>query len=234
MMAKWMSRSTWVGASTLALTQLAVASSTLNLTDTVTATGTGNGQTYNVYYSGLAANGTITPTNTFSIGDSFNGTNLATGHPYTPTGADFKISSTAPSIWNFQDDYAFTTSGATVQSVVIGLPTYGGIGLDDLQARIIYAAGNGAPTLGAPAGGTLVDSWQSVSGSAGLYNITMPTGIAGGSYILQIRGEAASGGGSYGGALSFTAVPLPAAMPLLLSSIAGIGVFARRRRLVLA
>jgi hypothetical protein len=234
MTSKWMSRPTWVGALTLALTQLAAANSTLNLTDTVTATGTGSGQTYNVYNSGFAANGTIVPTNTFSIGDSFNGTNLATGRPYTSTGTDFNISGTVPNVWNFQDDYAFSTSGATVQSVVIGLPGYGGTGLGDLQARIIYAAGNAAPTLGAPAGGTLVDSWQSVSSSAGLYNITMPTGIAGGSYILQVRGEAASGGGSYGGVLSFTAVPLPAALPLLLSGIAGVGVFARRRKLVVA
>lgn len=230
MTVKWMSRPTWVAALSLALTQMAAANSTLNLTDTITAMGTGTGQTDNVYYPGFAANGTIIPTNTFSIGDSFNGTNLATGRPYTSTGTNFKNSGAVPNVWNFQDDYAFSTGGATVQSVVIGLPSYGGVGLDDLQARIIYAAGNGAPTLGAPAGGTLVDSWQSVTGSAGLYNITMPTGIAGGSYILQIRGEAAPGGGSYGGTLAFTPVPLPAALPLLLSGIAGVGVLAGRRR----
>jgi hypothetical protein len=63
-----------------------------------------------------------------------------------------------------------------------------------------------------------------------------PTLVTGtGEYVLQIAGVATSaGGGSYTAGIGVTAVPLPAAVPLLLSGMAGLGAMARRRRVSLA
>jgi hypothetical protein len=203
---------------------------TLDLTDTVTATGTGAGQTYTVTPSGLPGNAIISPTTTFNLGNTLNlsssNTNFNLDPPYS-LGAN---GSGGP--WNFQDDYAFSTTGATVQSALITLTST----LSDLQARLIYAAGNTAtsadPILGPPPGGTVVDSWQTLTLGGTSITDTLATPFAPGSYILQVRGEATPGGSSsYGGAISFTAVPVPAALPLLLSGVAALGVLGRRRKI---
>jgi len=139
---------------------LAFANSALTVTDTITASGTNTNYAANTY-----------------TGYGPNGTNPTTGTPYPSTGLDFGLSTGGVNTWNFQHDYNFSTTGATVQSVLIGLPTYGSTGRTNLQARIIYQAGNPAPTVGATAAGTVVDSWQSVSGPLGFYNIIMPAGL---------------------------------------------------------
>jgi hypothetical protein len=213
----------------------AFAATVLNVTDTVTNTGSVGTPTYTVTPVG-PANSTISPTTTLTLGDAFNGS----GQVATP--ANFGVAATGSGgPWNFQDDFNFATSGgSTIYTATIALPTVtaGGTttGLTDLQARIIYGVFNGSPvngppTLGPPAGGTLVDSWQTLNlGPNGSYTVTMPTGFAAGSYILQIRGEAAAAGGAYGGTIGFTAVPLPAALPLLLSGLGLMGSLARRKR----
>jgi hypothetical protein len=87
-----------------------------------------------------------------------------------------------------------------------------------------------AQLLGTPASGTKVDSWQDFTLFGTSYNVTLPTGFAAGDYIMQIRGEA-TGPGGYGGTFAFSAlpVPLPAALPLLLSALGGLGAMLRRR-----
>jgi hypothetical protein len=63
-----------------------------------------------------------------------------------------------------------------------------------------------------------------------------PTLVMGtGEYVLKIAGVATSaGGGSHTAGIGVTAVPLPAALPLLPSGMAGSGAMARRRRVSLA
>jgi len=57
----------------------------------------------------------------------------------------------------------------------------------------------------------------------------MPMKVAVGASLIS--GVATSaGGGSYTAGIGVTAVPLPAALPLLLSGMAGLGAMARRRR----
>ena len=201
---------------------------TLNLTDTVTATGTGSGQSYTVTSSGLPGNGTISPTTSFNLGNTLNLSGSNTIFNLDPPYSLGANGGSGP--WNFQDAYAFSTTGATIQSALITLTST----LTDLQARLIYAAGNTStsadPVLGPPPGGTVVDSWQTLTLGGTSITDTLATPFAPGSYILQVRGEATAGGSSsYGGAISFTPVPLPAALPLLVSGIAGLGVLGRRR-----
>jgi hypothetical protein len=61
------------------------------------------------------------------------------------------------------------------------------------------------------------------------YTATMLNTIAAGNYILQIRGEAAAAS-TYSGTITFTPVPLPATVIMLLSGLGLLGVVAARRR----
>jgi hypothetical protein len=212
---------------TLAVAASAVhADTVLDLTDTVTF----NGTSYVVNPSGLASS-TITGANSLSLGDAFNnGTNLSTG-------SNFNSQATGSgSPWNFQDDYVFNVTGSTtVQVAAISFgstPSNPGgsyTGLTDLQARLIGASGNAAPTVGAPVGGTLIDAWSNFSFNGVNEVDSLPTGVGAGTYILQIRGEAASPA-SYGGTITFTPVPLPSTALLMLSGLGGMGLLTRRRR----
>jgi hypothetical protein len=192
-----------------------------NVTDSITNIGSIASENYLVTPSGLTGNGTISPTISYTLGDAFNGSGQLA------TGADFGATATGSGgPWNFQDDSYFSTTGATLQTAVISTSLNA---LTNLQVRLINLAGNSvAPVLGSPAGGTLVDSWQDFTLGSTSYNVTLPKGFSAGDYILQIRGEA-TGAGSYGGSIAFTPVPLPAALPLLLSALGGLGFAARRR-----
>ncbi len=207
----------------LALPTAATAASILNLGDTVTAAGTGASQTLTVTNSTQPANAPITPSVAFAFGNALNG-GPASGQ--VSTGTDFNLTG---GTWNFQDDYYFTTSGAQVTGAAISIPTAPGASLTDLQARIIMVSGNPTPTIGAPVGGTVVDSWFTLNvGSSSFFSLGTGTLTPGVQYELQVRGEAA-GSSAYGGAILFTPVPLPAALPLLLSALGGLFGFLRPR-----
>jgi len=192
----------------------------LNRTDTITYPGSvGPGVT--VTTTSLT-NAPITPDVTFTLGHTLSG-----GLQNFPD--NFVNGSSSGPKWNFYDDFFFTTTGATVDAAVISI-NRAGLGVSNLQARIFTADGNPAPTLTAlSTGSTLVDSWQNTSCGAASCVITLPTDFPAGNYDLQIRGLAASGGGSYGGDINFSAVPLPAAAWLLISGLAGLGGLARRK-----
>jgi hypothetical protein len=199
---------------------------TFNITDNVTYTGTA------VAVDQLnAANGVISPTVSYSLGDAYNGAPIASDFPST-------IATGNGGPWNFYDDYVFTVgpSGSTIQSALISFST-GVTGISDLQGRIIGVTGtfNAANNLGAPASGdTLVDSWMNTTPAAGVNTVNLNTTAFGpGTYDLQIRGEVAGSpaSGAYGGSVTFTAVPLPAALPLLLSGLGLFGgLYGRRRK----
>jgi hypothetical protein len=195
---------------------------------------TNSGGTPTVALSGFPDNGPVGTTISYSLGNAF-------GPGQTVLGADFTTTQTGgqsvpgallpDSGWNFYDDYRFSLDppGSTSNTAVITLTNPQGPAVSNLEIRLFSTGGgaNSAPVLGAPLGGTIVDAWSSVF-PGGSFVYTLPHAFAGGSYDLQIRGMAASGS-SYGGTVNFTPVPLPAALPLLLS---GFGLVAglRRRR----
>ncbi len=179
------------------------------------------------------AMGVITPTISYGISNSFNGSPIAGNFPGN-------LATGAGGPWNFYDDYVFTVgpSGSNIQSALVSFSTEFA-GISNLQGRIIGVSGAFDPTanLGAPASGTLVDSWMNTSPVNGVNTVNLNgTAFGPGTYDLQIRGEVlgtpASGG--YGGSITFTPVPLPAALPLLLGGLGLFGAVRGRRRVFAA
>lgn len=131
----------------------------------------------------------------------------------------------------FFDDYVFTIASSNIDSWTASLNLGSLVGLSNLRVRLFNVAGNtnGAGTLdvvtGAPAGGSLLDSWSTpVSGGTGSYVIFNPAVLARGTYDLQVEADV-SGivSGTYVGQLNASPVPLPAALPLLLSGLGLVG-----------
>jgi hypothetical protein len=139
----------------------------------------------------------------------------------------------------FQDSYKFTVSqGASGDVLTVSLnlgtvaPTFD---ISNLQFRLYEVASSTVqPGLGIPPGSTLIKAWMGTSGpSNGTAIQANFSGIQAGTYFLDVAGTAdGSSGGTYVGQLNLAPVPLPAALPLLLS---GLGLFgALRRRAALA
>ena len=167
---------------------------------------------------------TVSPTVTYDLGDTFNQSGS------TSTASDFGSSASGSGgPWNFQDNFNFSTTGATIHGTEIAFQT----DLTHLQARIISQSGvdnsNGKQLIGGGGVVTIINGWTNFTAGPVDWTVLMPALVQPGNYILQIRGEAATPG-SYGGTLTFDPVPLPAALPLLLSGLAGLyGFFGRRR-----
>jgi hypothetical protein len=175
----------------------------------------------------------ITPTTSYSLNDAFNGAPNANSLPNPPVSGTLSN----PGPWNFYDDYVFTIGGsANVRTAVISF-TNGIVGIGDLQGRIItttapYNATLAVANLSNPPSSPSVvveDGWTTDEiGASGFYTVTLNQhAFTPGTYDLQIRGEVGSSdSGSYGGSISFSPVPLPAAMPLLISALGLMGVAA--------
>lgn len=176
----------------------------------------------------------VPPTGSFAFSNSFNGSGGV------PTGSILGASATGSGgPWNFQDNILFNTNGALVQAQAIASLT----SVSDLQIRVISLTNpathnpwdiTNAPSIPALLGGsgvvTILNGWTNfVYNPLNLdYAATMANTIAPGSYILQIRGDAAAGS-TYSGNINFTAVPLPAGLWLLLSGTGLLGGWMRRR-----
>jgi hypothetical protein len=185
---------------------------------------------------------TASPT-TYTFDDTFNQTKgVATvsdfgSSVYKCPGGPNCLTSNPLLTWNFQDNYDFTTqsSGPQVQGAVLSfsIPGYG-VGLENVQARIVAYASNqqGAAQLVSASIPAVVDGWKTVTtaGGVNLYTATLnSTTLAPGTeYVLQVRGEALTAG-SYNGSVTFTPVPIPAGIVLLLSGIAGVMALVRYR-----
>jgi hypothetical protein len=212
----------------------ASAAEVMNLTSTVFNAGTPAAENYTVTSTGLAAPSiTVPPTSQFTIGNTFNesGSNTILNN--------FGASATGSGgPWNFQDNFAFTTSAATVKSTSIAFTS----DVSDLQARIISATdpngfavpvttnsnAAGQELVGGPSVVTVINGWTTSVNQPVDYTVVLPKALVAGSYILQVRGEG-SPTATYGGTVTFTPVPLPAGFPLLISGLGALAGFGFRK-----
>lgn len=226
---------------TLAMTVPAVAA-TVNINSTITNLGTPAAEAYATTPGSTA--GAIVETAPTQESVNFGNTFNQAG--FLSTAANFGAAATGTGgAWNFQDNILFTVAGATVQATASALTS----SVTDLQVRVVALpsaadaasanafvnlSANAATLLGSTSTGLVVqpgDSWQSLTIGSTDITATLPATLAAGTYVLQVRGEAASAGASYSGSAVFTPVPLPAAAWLLLSGIGGLGAWARKRKL---
>ena len=161
----------------------------------------------------VSALGTITPNGTVAFSNS----NVTSG--------------TVASPYNFLDRWSFTLGAdASVSSIAAtiyftgpsGSPTFG---ISNLQVNLVSNPVSGPPLV----------SWLTVTtpapGLNQLVALVPPSPLGAGNYFLEVRGTVATPG-AYSGSLiaSPSVVPLPAALPLLLSGLGAFGVFGARRR----
>jgi hypothetical protein len=105
--------------------------------------------------------------------------------------------------------------------------------IDNLQFRLFEVSSSSTPpSLGVPAGSTPVTAWKGIAGNDNGATISASfNNVSSGTYFLQVAGTAdGTAGGTYVGQLNLSPVPIPAALPLLLSGVLGVGLLARRRK----
>lgn len=195
----------------LSLAQSAMANSVLVLSDELTSSGTTTSGAVNTPPPGASAY-----ENTFSA-------------PTTPIPS-------APG-WGFYDDFVFTVTGSQIDSITSTINLGDSSAIDGLQVRLYNEAGNTPlPVTGVPNGSTLVDAWSTTvtlaPGMTGTVDVLPGTTLTAGTYVLEVRGNVTgTAGGGYSGTLNVAPVPLPAALPLMLTGMGLLGGVFRRRRL---
>lgn len=210
-----------------ALLSVANQASALSLSYEQTSTGTtatGNSTTYS----------NVTTTSD-SYGNSAAQDFTVFGHPTTPFFTDPNTSVS----YGFYDDYVFTIGSNTVDSITSTINLGSLSAISNLTVRLYNASSNPTlPVLGRPVGGA-IDAWSTSLSFApnlsGTTAVLAPQTLSAGTYVLEVRGNVTgSGGGAYSGTLSLTPVPLPAALPFLLSGLGLFGGLSRRVRLLTA
>lgn len=184
---------------------------------------------YSKTASGTTGSGVITHANTpdsYFYGNSYG--NLTTTL-YTPASGTY-----AGVNFEFYDDYVFTISGSTVNSVSSTVNLGNILSIDNLQARLYNTSGNSTlPVLGAPVGGA-IEAWSTTYSGVNNSNVTVSVlnnvQLSAGTYVLELRGSVSgSAGGSYSGALNVAPVPVPSAFWLMGSALVGLGTIGRKR-----
>jgi hypothetical protein len=144
--------------------------------------------------------------------------------------------------YSFQDTYEFSVSQVASGGVLAvslnlgsGTPIFD---ISNLQLRLYEVTSTSVkPGPGLPPGSTLITAWMGTSGpSTGQSIQTQFSGLTAGTYFLDVAGTAdGSSGGAYVGQINFSPpvapVPLPAALPMLLSGLGllgGAGIWRRR------
>jgi hypothetical protein len=177
--------------------------------------------TYEQTAAGRTGSGTITDYSQLPVSDFF-GNNLAkaTGTLGAPADPGF----------TFYDDYIFSVANSTVDAASFVLNEGRTLAISNLQMRLYEVAGNSPlPVLGdSPAG--LMANWSTPISSNGSTTDLGTTMLTSGTYVLEVRGDVTgTAGGSYAGLIDLQPVPVPAALPLLLSGLGLLGGLVRKR-----
>jgi hypothetical protein len=140
----------------------------------------------------------------------------------------------ASDTYNFYDDFEFTVAASTIDAVSSTINLQNLLQVDNLQMRVYTAAGNSPlPVLGSVNG--LQAGWSTpvnftVGSESGQISALSDVMLGAGTYVLEVRGDVVgTSGGSYSGNLNLSPVPLPAALPLLLSGLGLLGGLIRKR-----
>lgn len=177
----------------------------------------------------LDATTTSAGTTYFNTNPTLSGSTYSYANTITGTGQPVAGGSVG-----FYDDYVFTIAASTADSVTSTI-NLGASQISNLQASLFSYSGGAVPLLPSalPPGTVQIDGW-STAFSYGSYTVIAPVTLTAGTYALEIRGTVPTAGasGTYSGVLNLSAapVPLPAGMPLLLSGVAGLAIWGRRRR----
>ena len=130
---------------------------------------------------------------------------------------------------SFYDAFVFTVSPSQTDSIssTINLGSTFDIDGSSFQERLYKYTGT-APIVGPVSGA--YDLWTAPAPGGGTVAVLPDTYLGAGTYVLEVRGDVTgTSGGGYSGTLQLTPVPLPAALPLLLSGLGALGVLRRRR-----
>ena len=143
------------------------------------------------------------------------------------------VSAINPTGSEFYDDYVFTIGGSSLSSITATINLGSTFSIDNLNVRLFSWSGSaeqssGQVTIGNPPA-TPLQAWTYATGT-GEVAVIDKSGLSAGTYVLQVRGNTSGLGGTYVGTLNVTPVPLPAALPLLMSGLGLFGgLFGRRR-----
>lgn len=158
------------------------------------------------------------------------------GQTFTAATADIN-SAVIPqgTAYGFVDTYVFSITSATANSVTSTINLANIIGINNFEERLYSFTG--APVLGNP-GSSLVQAWTlPIGNNQGFATVIDQTNLAAGTYALEIRGDVfGQFGGSYAGVLNLASVPVtgapvpvPAAIWLMGSALAGLFSVVRKR-----
>ncbi len=135
----------------------------------------------------------------------------------------------------FYDAFLFVVPDASIDSITTSIDLTDISSISNLQVRLFDFSLNPTPNEPNPPNGPVINaSWNQVPLSGGETEMidTIPTTtLTAGTYVLEVRGNViGANGGSYSGTLNVSPVPVPGALPLLLSGLGLLGGAASRRR----
>jgi hypothetical protein len=143
------------------------------------------------------------------------------------------LGTSAVGAYDFQDSYRFTVGTSASGDTLLATLGLGALfDITNLQFRLYEVPSATTQPLvgGIPSGSILITSWMGLPTGSNSVSAEF-NGIQSGTYILDVAGIASgTGGGTYIGSLNLQPVPLPAALGLMLSGLAGLGTLARRRK----
>ncbi len=157
--------------------------------------------------------GTLYYGNSFTLSDS-------------PSVFKDSTNATISSPYNFTDDYTFTISSASLNSVVTSVDLYNILGLSNLNG-ILLGVGNPTSVSFIP------NIFSPPPGSVTVTDLILnPVNLSAGDYKIEITGTITGlSGGSYAGVINLTSpVAEPEVFGMMLAGLNLIGFMVRRRR----